>query len=133
MCFILISLTKSLPHFVTKLNDFFFFNDTATTEIYTLSLHDALPISWLATLILSLLFLITLQLENDDRLWKWAAYGALWALCALTSSAVLVVLPFLAAWVIWRRQRIGKRWFAVNAVAAVVFVAVVSPWFIRNY
>src|SRR2546422_10068329 len=27
---------------------FFFFNDTATTEIYTLSLHDALPISWAA-------------------------------------------------------------------------------------
>src|SRR5258708_30202936 len=31
---------------------FFFFNDTATTEIYTLSLHDALPIlrnpGWLA-------------------------------------------------------------------------------------
>src|SRR5438270_5335515 len=25
---------------------FFFFNDTATTEIYTLSLHDALPILW---------------------------------------------------------------------------------------
>src|ERR1051325_8266897 len=30
----------------------FFFNDTATTEIYTLSLHDALPI-WMATLGLS--------------------------------------------------------------------------------
>src|SRR2546430_13099849 len=31
-----------------KLFRFFFFNDTATTEIYTLSLHDALPISaWL--------------------------------------------------------------------------------------
>src|SRR5205809_5264477 len=28
------------PYFI-----FFFFNDTATTEIYTLSLHDALPIS----------------------------------------------------------------------------------------
>src|SRR5256885_17102903 len=27
---------------------FFFFNDTATTEIYTLSLHDALPISMLS-------------------------------------------------------------------------------------
>src|ERR1039457_2811545 len=26
----------------------FFFNDTATTEIYTLSLHDALPICWLS-------------------------------------------------------------------------------------
>src|ERR1043165_10090869 len=30
---------------VTSLICFFFFNDTATTEIYTLSLHDALPIS----------------------------------------------------------------------------------------
>src|SRR2546429_994530 len=29
---------------------FFFFNDTATTEIYTLSLHDALPISFLGFL-----------------------------------------------------------------------------------
>src|ERR1035438_10886983 len=29
---------------VTSLFVFFFFNDTATTEIYTLSLHDALPI-----------------------------------------------------------------------------------------
>src|SRR2546428_9768289 len=28
----------------THLSFFFFFNDTATTEIYTLSLHDALPI-----------------------------------------------------------------------------------------
>src|SRR2546422_7983997 len=34
----------SLCH-VVYLHLFFFFNDTATTEIYTLSLHDALPIS----------------------------------------------------------------------------------------
>src|SRR5260370_24846526 len=33
---------------------FFFFNDTATTEIYTLSLHDALPISIPGQLRLSL-------------------------------------------------------------------------------
>src|SRR5215475_16218848 len=31
--------------YVSMLLFFFFFNDTATTEIYTLSLHDALPIS----------------------------------------------------------------------------------------
>src|SRR5256885_14552531 len=34
----------SSTHLVVLLS-FFFFNDTATTEIYTLSLHDALPIS----------------------------------------------------------------------------------------
>src|SRR2546421_7096983 len=37
------SLSLSLFHIAIFL--FFFFNDTATTEIYTLSLHDALPIS----------------------------------------------------------------------------------------
>src|ERR1022692_3561625 len=32
------------PSGITILSGLFFFNDTATTEIYTLSLHDALPI-----------------------------------------------------------------------------------------
>src|SRR5256885_1496745 len=37
----LLPICPSLPYILF----FFFFNDTATTEIYTLSLHDALPIS----------------------------------------------------------------------------------------
>src|SRR3989442_1680906 len=37
--------TNILTVLVSSLFFFFFFNDTATTEIYTLSLHDALPIS----------------------------------------------------------------------------------------
>src|SRR3989442_6031076 len=40
-CFYFLS-TRLNP---SLLSFFFFFNDTATTEIYTLSLHDALPIS----------------------------------------------------------------------------------------
>src|SRR5260221_14176543 len=43
-----ICIVKALSLFITflfSLYFFFFFNDTATTEIYTLSLHDALPIS----------------------------------------------------------------------------------------
>src|SRR2546428_6226467 len=39
LCFLFLSALY------TSLFFFFFFNDTATTEIYTLSLHDALPIS----------------------------------------------------------------------------------------
>src|SRR5256886_10359038 len=35
----------TVPGHLTPHCFFFFFNDTATTEIYTLSLHDALPIS----------------------------------------------------------------------------------------
>src|SRR5439155_25851985 len=40
---LLISLSHPLSHLLS-LSSFFFFHDTATTEIYTLSLHDALPI-----------------------------------------------------------------------------------------
>src|ERR1039458_3000408 len=36
------------PTYPSQGHFFFFFNDTATTEIYTLSLHDALPICFLS-------------------------------------------------------------------------------------
>src|SRR3712207_9411003 len=42
---------------------FFFFNDTATTEIYTLSLHDALPISVIHLLLHPSLFILTRHLS----------------------------------------------------------------------
>src|SRR2546429_7719524 len=40
---LLITLSVTITRRLTY-SSFFFFNDTATTEIYTLSLHDALPI-----------------------------------------------------------------------------------------
>src|SRR5256885_10864943 len=59
-------LVKDLIFFCMHSNPllfFFFFNDTATTEIYTLSLHDALPIS----------FRISHLPECHTRLSRWAA------------------------------------------------------------
>src|SRR6185437_7165606 len=66
---------------------FFFFNDTATTEIYTLSLHDALPIS--------LRVLIATELASAGALaaglsWAAPATAALFlAFAALTAAALL--------------------------------------------
>src|SRR5260221_12092584 len=48
---------------------FFFFNDTATTEIYTLSLHDALPISLI-------LFVVFMGHNVKTRDLEKALYGA---------------------------------------------------------
>src|SRR2546430_11354610 len=59
---------------------FFFFNDTATTEIYTLSLHDALPI---------------LLAERRRRRERWGVSG-LAAAAAL--AGLLVFRPF------WRSE-----------------------------
>jgi hypothetical protein len=41
-------------------------------------------------------------LPQDDRPRKWIVFGGLWGLAALTSPALLSVLPFLAGWVIYR-------------------------------
>src|SRR5256885_12053134 len=54
----------------TPISFFFFFNDTATTEIYTLSLHDALPIFSSLFLVLPILALF----YNVKRNWVFSAY-----------------------------------------------------------
>ncbi|MGA9496524.1 MAG: glycosyltransferase family 39 protein [Terriglobales bacterium] len=95
--------------------------------------------TWLATLLLCVLFLMTLHLGNEEHKHKtsrgrsWILLGVLWGVAALTSPALLSVLPFLAGWIIYRRHRRGQAWFAVNVVAAIAFLAVIAPWFIRNY
>src|SRR5258708_22290983 len=45
---------------------FFFFNDTATTEIYTLSLHDALPIWTVAEVVITLLLIVQKGLPTNS-------------------------------------------------------------------
>src|SRR2546430_17015276 len=58
---------------------FFFFNDTATTEIYTLSLHDALPISCTSKLIFAR-FPCQL-LDSEDTPPRWHRPGVLSLAC----------------------------------------------------
>src|SRR3712207_7502088 len=47
---------------------FFFFNDTATTEIYTLSLHDALPISAMRAVVYRRPFEVAVEEVPDPRI-----------------------------------------------------------------
>src|SRR2546426_12442790 len=49
---------------------FFFFNDTATTEIYTLSLHDALPISCRCSIVVKVIWLQRVSLPRQ-RMKQW--------------------------------------------------------------
>src|SRR3989338_8077487 len=49
---------------------FFFFNDTATTEIYTLSLHDALPIYQMALPPCHYSFQITILNRRLNLMWN---------------------------------------------------------------
>jgi hypothetical protein len=89
--------------------------------------------TWLATLLLGILFWMALELENAKPFWYWALYGFLWGVEALTSPSLLAVLPFLGVWTCYRLIKKDRPWLVPNLAAAVVFLAVVSPWFVRNY
>ena len=97
--------------------------------------------TWLATLLLTLLFLHALHLESreEDRFEpvlvsrSWIGFGLLAGLAVLTSPAIVSVLPILGGWICYRLHRRRQEWFRPAAFAAVAFILFVSPWFIRNY
>lgn len=81
----------------------------------------------------SILFLLSLHLESSSSLRAWFGFGLLTGVTALTSPAILSVMPLLWLWPCYRlRQRLIKCSFPV-IVAGVAFVLVISPWFVRNY
>lgn len=86
----------------------------------------------LSTLLMTTLFAMTLHLDEQWSKGTWAHYGLLWGLAALTSPVLLGVVPFLGAWVWWRLRQ-DRRWFRSAALMTLVFIAVISPWIVRNY
>jgi hypothetical protein len=89
--------------------------------------------TWLATLMLCFLFQIVLNLENTDSRLGWFGTGLLWGFTGLTSAVVLSVMPFLHAWVAWRRCLKHRNWVSPTIVCVCGTVAVFLPWTIRNY
>ncbi len=96
------------------------------------------PVTWiwetaLSAFLMSLLFLATLEMDGDDRLSHWLGFGLLWGIAALTSTAVLVWLPFAGCWLAYRLYRSGKRFVVPVLVSALMFWVTISPWLVRNY
>jgi hypothetical protein len=87
----------------------------------------------LTTLLLTTLVWYTLALEKRASAKLWEGYGGLWALAALTNASVCALLPLLGVWIAWRRWRRGEPWLPGAAIGALVFIACLAPWQIRNY
>lgn len=85
----------------------------------------------LAGLWMALLVLATLKLRESGRLGAWIGYGALWGIGALINPSLLGVLPFLALWAIWPQA--SARAAKLAAASALIFLACLTPWTIRNY
>ena len=87
----------------------------------------------LATLLLALIFWLALLLEEKDGAVPWLEFGVLWGVAALTNTALLSFLPACAVWIWYRRAQAGRRSMTGVILAAVVFVACITPWLVRNY
>jgi hypothetical protein len=89
--------------------------------------------TWLSTLLLSVLFLIALDMEKSPSLWLWGGFGMLWGFTALTEPVVMTAWPFVVGFSAWCLYRRRLRWLGPVAVSVFGLLLVVTPWFVRNY
>jgi 4-amino-4-deoxy-L-arabinose transferase-like glycosyltransferase len=87
----------------------------------------------LSAFLLSLLFMLTLEMEGDGRLSSWFGYGLLWGIAGLTNPSELAWLPFSGCWLVYQLHRRGKRFLVPAVFSAAVFWMTLMPWLVRNY
>jgi 4-amino-4-deoxy-L-arabinose transferase-like glycosyltransferase len=87
----------------------------------------------LSPLLMTLAVLIGVELESSATPGRWAALGIVWGAIALVNPALLAVLTFQAILLAVHLRRRGNRWIGKAALAAILFVAIVAPWSVRNY
>jgi 4-amino-4-deoxy-L-arabinose transferase-like glycosyltransferase len=87
----------------------------------------------LTALLFSLVFMLTVEMEGDDRISSWIGFGVLWGVIGLSNPSMLSFLPFAGCWLAWQIHQRGKR-FLLSAVAgAVLFWMTMLPWLVRDY
>ena len=87
----------------------------------------------LSTFLLSLLFMLTVEMEGDERISSWLGYGLLWGVEALTNPSTLSFLPFAGCWLAYQLHRRGKQFLLPVALSAVFFWMTIMPWLVRDY
>ncbi|MFZ0939378.1 MAG: glycosyltransferase family 39 protein [Candidatus Sulfotelmatobacter sp.] len=87
----------------------------------------------LTPLILSLIFLASLELQDQRGFQGWVIFACLWGVGALANPSMLAFLPFCGLWIWRQRFKNGLPSFAGVALSSVIFFLVLSPWLLRNY
>ena len=84
----------------------------------------------LSTFLLTVALWLAIRMREKTTLRAGIVYGLLWGLIALTNTALVLLLPFMLAWICY-----PAGWKAVKPVALCLLTIVLSvaPWTIRNY
>ena len=87
----------------------------------------------LSAFLLSLLFMLTVEMEGDARLSSWMGYGLLWGVQALTNPAAVSFLPFAGCWLAYHLCRRRRPAVLPVVISAIFFWMTIMPWLVRNY
>lgn len=99
------------------------FSKWAVTWVWEVSL-TALLFTWLIW--------YALRLQQPATRATWIGLGALWGFALLVNPSMATLLVVSAVWIVWGRTRRGQPWLKNGLLAAVICLAVTSPWLIRN-
>ena len=74
--------------------------------------------------------------KSSSQVGQWSAFGLAWGLIALSNSTLLLFLPVCGVWILmgsWHQP--GRRLQGVRGatLAALIFLACITPWTLRNY
>ena len=87
----------------------------------------------LTALLFSLAFMLTVEMEGDNRLTSWVGFGVLWGVIGLTNPSTLSFLPFAGGWLAYQLIRREKPFLLPAVVGAILFWMTMMPWLVRNY
>ena len=95
------------------------------------------PVSWIwdttfSGLALALVLILTLDLEKMGTTKLWVRLGGLWGAIALTNPALLSVMPLTIGYAAVANHRARRPWLRSFAASMLLFLAMISPWLIRN-
>ena len=110
-----------------------------TWAVFPYLIYWPIRVVWdvsLATFLLSLALGLTIRMSDEvgegPRRVSWIVLGVLWGLIALTNTALLILLPFFPAWLIYQLPSSSRR-FAGAALCLLIMMVCITPWTWRNY
>jgi len=87
----------------------------------------------LTTLLFTLAFMLTVEMEGDERITSWIGFGVLWGVIGLSNPSMLSFLPFAGCWLSWQLYKRGKRFLLPALAGATLFWITMMPWLVRDY
>jgi len=100
------------------------------------ALHTPVADIWdtsLTGLLFALIFWATLAIREEQSALRWASYGALWALGALTNASMLSLFPFFIGWLVFSGPKAPAGRLPRAVLSVFVLALLLMPWTIRNH